>query len=459
MTKDQKQPGWNRGPRASISSGKMSVAVLAAVLVLLLPAAGHAQPSPQPNQAAAGNAPQSFPETPQPQNNAPPSALPQPSSSPRPSPPPAEHTTPLPPATDSADDSTAASPAPPPPQSPITTAKPGSIPSGPGSPREQLFTLTRNVNFVLVPVTVKTRSGKLVDDLVARDFAVYEDGAKQNLTFFTSDPFPLSAAVVLDIAVSNSTWRKIRDTLPALVGAFSQYDEIAVFTYGNTVRRVQGFTGINAVLLADSLRKLKNETGSGEGAAVAMGPLSPSASPSTSGLPSTLPPQMNPSGRLSYVLNDAILAAARELSTRPPTRRKIVFVVSDGREYGSANNFDDVLRVLLTYQVGVYGIGVGSAGVPIYRQLDKIHIPTQGYTDILPKYVSATGGQMFPELSQRAIEEAYAQVTEEARNQYTIGYNTPSPTSAQYRSIEVRVDRPDLKVYARDGYYPLPPGK
>ena len=456
MTKDQRQPGGNRKPRTSISIGNLSVAALAIVLVLLVPAAGYAQPNP--NEASAGNAPQSLPEAPQPQNNPPPPSLPQPSSSPRPSPPPAADTTPLTPPADATDDSTAASPAQPP-KNPITTAKPGSIPNGPGSPREQLFTLTRNVNFVLVPVTVKTRSGKLVDDLAARDFAVYEDSVKQNITFFTSDPFPLSAAVILDIAVSNSTWRKIRDTLPALVGSFSQYDEIAVFTYGNTVRRMQGFTGINAVLLADSRRKLKNETGSGEGAAVNMGPLSPSASPSTSGLPSTLPPQMNPSGRLSYVLNDAILAAARELSTRPPTRRKIVFVVSDGREYGSTNNFDEVLRVLLTNQVGVYGIGVGSAGVPIYRQLDKIHIPTQGYTDILPKYVSATGGQMFPELSQRAIEEAYAQVTEEARNQYTIGYNTPSSTSAQYRSIEVRVDRPDLKIYARDGYYPLPPGK
>jgi VWFA-related protein len=295
---------------------------------------------------------------------------------------------------------------------------------------------------------------------VEKDFSVYENGTKQNITFFTSDPFPLSAAVVLDLALSNSTWRKIRDTLPALVGAFSQYDEIALFTYGNTVRKVQDFSGIDAGLLTASLRKLKNETGTGEGAPVAMGPLSPGASPNTAGLPSTLPQVITPrEPRVSYVLNDAILAAAMELSKREPTRRKILFVVSDGREYGSTNGFDDVRRVLLTYQIGVYSIGVGSAGVPIYRQLDKIHVPTQGYTNILPKYVSATGGQLFPELSQRAIEETYARVTEEARNQYTIGYNTPAGLSAQYRSIEVRVHRSNLKVYARDGYYPLPPAK
>ena len=45
----------------------------------------------------------------------------------------------------------------------------------------------------------------------------------------------------------------------------------------------------------------------------------------------------------------------------------------------------------------------------------------------------------------------------EARNQYTLGYNTPQRPSSNYRDIEVRVKRPGLLVTAKHGYYPLPP--
>jgi VWFA-related protein len=100
---------------------------------------------------------------------------------------------------------------------------------------------------------------------------------------------------------------------------------------------------------------------------------------------------------------------------------------------------------------------VGESAVPGYKQLEKIHLPGQGYGDILPKYAKATGGQVFTEFSQQAIETAYNQLTVTAKNQYTIGYYAPKATSSAYRDIEVRVLRPDLKVTARTGYYPLPP--
>ena len=71
--------------------------------------------------------------------------------------------------------------------------------------------------------------------------------------------------------------------------------------------------------------------------------------------------------------------------------------------------------------------------------------------------VSATGGEYYAELSQSAIESAYSRLTQVARNQYTLGYNTRATAASNYRQIEVRVHRPGLKVYAKDGYYPLPP--
>jgi VWFA-related protein len=336
----------------------------------------------------------------------------------------------------------------------------GGTPDIPGSARNELYTLTKNINFVLVPVTVKNNDGRLVDGLLQQDFSIYEDGTIQRITFFTSDPFPLSAAVVLDTALPQITWNKIRATLPALAGAFSQFDEVALFTYGNTVRKVQDFSGVDANIMSDSLQQLKRETGTeGGGVPVVGGPLSGGPSPSINGQPvqpgvppiPTLPKQY-------FVLNDAILAAANDLGKRDPQRRKIIFVVSDGRESGSANAYNDVMKVLLSRGINVYAIDMAS-GIPGYDKLKKIRIPGQGYGDILPKYASATGGEVFSEFGERALEEAYSRITQEARDQYTIGYTTPVRPSSSYRSIEVRIKRPNLKVYARDGYYPLPPRK
>jgi len=79
-----------------------------------------------------------------------------------------------------------------------------------------------------------------------------------------------------------------------------------------------------------------------------------------------------------------------------------------------------------------------------------------GYSDILPKYVSATGGgTVYSELAKAGIEQAYARAIGDARNQYTLGYTAKAGIGG-YRQIEVRVRRPDVKVYAKDGYYPLP---
>ena len=434
-----------------VAAGWVLSAVLAILLLLpvIRPVAAAAQSTPP-----TGGTSQELPEAPRPQYNAPPVAVTPPAAA---SETPADNApAPVPPAPNPS-----SAPPGPPPKNPITTATPGSLPDVPSSPRDQLFTLSHSVNFVLVPVTVKTGNGQLVEGLTPNDFSVYEDGVRQNITFFTSDPFPLSAAIVLDRGLSDNTWKNIRDTLPALVGAFSQFDEVSLFTYSNTVRKVQNLAGADAEVLAASVHKLKyeNEAGTGYGAAVALGPLSPAATPSVAGPPSNPPPPIVAMPNESYVLNDAILAAADELSQRGPTRRKIVFVVSDGREFGSTNKYEEVLRVLLSQQITLYAVGVGDAGIPVYRRLRKVHIPGRGYEDILPKYVSATGGQVFSELTQRDIEQAYARVTGEARNQYSIGYNTAVRPTAGYHSIEVRVHRPSLKVYAKDGYYPLPPTK
>jgi VWFA-related protein len=157
------------------------------------------------------------------------------------------------------------------------------------------------------------------------------------------------------------------------------------------------------------------------------------------------------------VLNDAILMAATELSHLPRENRKIIFVISNGYEYGSRANYAQVLKFLLTNGIAIYSVDVEAAAIPGMNKIDKLHIPGQGYTDILPKYANATGGDVIDSYSREAIENAYQSITAQARNQYTLGYTTPQRASSAYRDIEVRVKRPGLMVNAKHGYYPLPP--
>src|SRR6266436_3839332 len=287
----------------------------------------------------------------------------------------------------------------PPPMPPVRTVPAGSVPRDTETGQD-LYTITVTTNLVLVPVTVADSQGRLVGGLLPKDFSVLESGQKQTLKFFTSDPFPLSAAVVIDTGMPDVGLKKVQETLSALQGAFSQFDEVGIYTYSSTVGRVADFTGVGKQLTA-------------------------------------------------------ILLAARDLSKRDRARRKIIFIISDGREQGSTASYADTLKVLLTQNITVYAVGVEGAAIPVYDKLQRIHLPKtgalMGYSNILPKYVNATGGgTMYAELAQADIERAYARAVGDARNQYTLGYS-PKSGIGGYREIEVRVRRPDVKVYAKHG--------
>src|SRR4029077_3010777 len=109
---------------------------------------------------------------------------------------------------------------------------------------------------------------------------------------------------------------------------------------------------------------------------------------------------VNTPPREAHVLNDAILRAALDLTKRDRTRRKVILVISDGRELGSQASYSDVLKVLETRNIQVKAVVVDSGALPVFRQVEKIHLPHkegsgwpilrgQGYTNLLPKYASA----------------------------------------------------------------------
>jgi len=346
----------------------------------------------------------------------------------------------------------------------ITTVPAGSVAKEPAGPQDDLYKLSVNVNQVIVPVRVTDESAHLVSGLLAKDFSVYENGKKQTLNFFTSDPFALSTAVVLDLGMSDSTLQKVNQTFSALEGAFSQFDEVAIYVYSDSVTRLNNFGAVGRQL-DGVLNSLKNIPGENNGVPVTGGPLGPQG-PVINGVPVGQPsaPVITPE-KHARVLNDAILKAAMDLGKQERRRRKIIFVISDGREYRSLASYSSVMQVLLSNGIMVYGVAVGSSGIPGYRTLEKLHIPGQGYSDILPKYANATGGEVLSEYSRNAIEGVYQQLIGDARNQYTLGYVTRATPSDTRREIDVRVARPGCKssdlrpcvnVYAKEGYYPLP---
>src|SRR4030088_707977 len=346
----------------------------------------------------------------------------------------------------------------PPPMPPVKTVPAGSIPRD-SETGDDLYKITVTTNLVLVPVAVTDSQGRLVGGLLPKDFSVLESGQRQTLKFFTSDPFPLSAAVIFDTGMPDVGLRKVQETLSALQGAFSQFDEVGIYTYSSTVGRVADFTSVGKQLTA-TLNQVKGYSGANNGPPVTSGPLGPQG-PMINGHPLDIPvTPVSAPPKVARVMNDAILLAARDLSKRDRARRKIIFIISDGREQGSTASYADTLKVLLTQNITVYAVGVEGAAIPIYDRLQRIHLPKTGavlgYSNILPRYVNATGGgTMYAELAQADIERAYARAIGDARNQYTLGYS-PKSGIGGYRESEGRVRRPDVKVYAKHGYYPLP---
>jgi VWFA-related protein len=331
----------------------------------------------------------------------------------------------------------------------------------PGKDEEQQYKAIRvNVNFVIVPVQVRDKNNQLVGGLTWRDFEVYEDNRRQRLNFFSTDAVPISAALVIDQSLTSDTMAKVNQALKAISGGFTPYDEVAVFTYANGVQQQTGFTAATSDRLTTVLTQSQIK-GRDMGAPISSGPLA--SGPTINGQP--VDPNLSPFHGSTvpiipkeiHTLNDAIFEAAKLLAHTEPQRRRIIYVISDGKEQGSHVSQKEVERFLLTNNIGVYGTVVGDSAMFGLGYLDKIHLPLLPRNNILPNYALRTGGNLDSEFSRDGIERSFQRVINAARDEYTLGYNSPTPvTSPAYRKIEVRVDRPGLTIVAKDGYYPTP---
>jgi VWFA-related protein len=357
----------------------------------------------------------------------------------------------------SASDLSPAAQAPPQKQEPIQQQPPENLNA------EQLGTLIRvQTTYVEVPVTVKDTKGNLVAGLTWRDFRVFENGVYQPLKVFSVDPTPLSIAFIIDQSVTSDVMSRVNDSLGAIQGALTPYDELAIFSYANGSQERTGFTGAQSARVPAVLA-LTKASGTEEEIPYNSGPLA-GCNVHVNG--NCADPNLQPGGSAGsgsfiklpkeiHTLNDAILAAGRELSTRPKGRRRIIYVISDGKEAGSKAKYSDVLRYLQTNNIAVWGTLVGDSARWGEGYLSRFHLPFQMYDNLLVKYVYATGGQPDSEKGLTGIEKSYAKIAAEARNQYTLVYSTHEPLyDGKFRSIDVRVERPGLDVIAKKGYYP-----
>ena len=354
------------------------------------------------------------------------------------------------------------------PQAAVVHEDDGPPPELPSTPigAEGLPTLRIGVNYVEVPFTVKDNKGRLVPALTWRDVRVYENGLRQHLVRFVSDPVPLSLALVIDQSMTYDVMTRVNNALSALQGAFAPYDEVAVFTYNNGPKMQTDFTAGQSARLAAAVERSKvvgrEPLYYAPGEAMSQGininsgqqaninPLTAHVPGSPGGISST---QQVP--REVHTLNDAILAAAEATTHAGKGRRRVVYVISDGKEAGSKAKPKEVIKYLQTNKVEVFATLVGDASVAGMGFIEHIHLPLMMRDNILPVYTAATGGQFYAEYRTKGIEESFAHITEQVRTQYMVGYNTREPfIDGKFRKIEVKVLRPNLNVIAKEGYWP-----
>lgn len=338
---------------------------------------------------------------------------------------------------------------------------------GAGGRVEDIPIIRAQTNLVEIPFVVKDKHGNLVPALTWRDVQVYENGVRKHISLFSSDPFPLSVGFVIDQTLPFEVMKQVNYSLGAVQGAFSAYDEVAVYTYANGVSRRTTFTGAQSARLGAVLEQSKSS--GREMTYVSDGPLSQNYS-QNNGANAVLNPLGNsthgtrPTGieanppKEYHPLYDAIFQAAQDLSKAGKNRRRILYVVSDGKESGSKIREKELVKFLQGHQISVYGTVVGDSATPYVGFLDKYHIPFTHLRDnALPRLAALTGGESRSEFRVKGIEESFAKIGDDVRLSYTIGYYSNEPlTDGKYRSVEVRVLKPDLDVIAKKGYYPTP---
>lgn len=260
-------------------------------------------------------------------------------------------------------------------------------------------------DLVILNVTVTDAQGRFVRKLRRPDFKVFEDGQEQTVSSFSVEETPFAAAILLD--TSSSMERRISLARAAAIRFLEGLrgdDVTAVYNFDDKVERIQDY------------------------------------SPGRD-----LPPgvfDLKTKGKTS--LNDAIVAAANDLSARPEKRRAIV-ILSDGLDYGSRASSDKALNAALAAGASIYTVNM----------MDKVANPAAQMQAgaILKSFAGKSGGRYVATPGGFELGEAFAGIVDELSNQYTISYRPANRArDGRWREIDLKVARADATARTRKGY-------
>jgi Ca-activated chloride channel family protein len=272
------------------------------------------------------------------------------------------------------------------------------------------------VDLVSLNVTVTDGSQKYITDLTPDDFNVYEDGVKQDVTFFNKTNLPIALALLLDTSASMDT--KLPTAQEAAIGfakKLRSQDLAEVIDFDSRVVVLQNFT--------NSLQELEQAIHK------------TSAGGSTS-------------------LYNAVYIALKDLKkviakNSEEIRRQAIVVLSDGEDTSSLLPFEEVLDLAKRSETAIYSIGLRSPESPSST--------TKGFKEaefVLRQFSQETGGRAFFPNQLADLSNVYGQIADELSSQYTVGYTSKNPKrDGSWRRVVVRVARPNTTARTKLGYF------
>jgi Ca-activated chloride channel homolog len=272
------------------------------------------------------------------------------------------------------------------------------------------------IELVSLNVTVTDAASHYVTDLGSGDFDVFEDGVKQDVTFFNKSNLPIALAVLLDTSASMET--KLQTAQEAAVGftrRLRPQDLGEVIDFDSRVTVLQSFTNS----LADLEQAIRKTSAGG----------------STSLY-----------NAVYIALKDLKKAVARNADE---IRRQAIVLLSDGEDTSSLLPFEEVLDLAKRSETAIYSIGLRANEGPATG--------TKGFKEaefVLRQLAQETGGRAFFPSQLTDLTNVYGQIAEELSSQYTIGYTSHNPRrDGAWRRVVIRVARPNLKTRTKLGYF------
>ena len=293
-----------------------------------------------------------------------------------------------------------------------------------GQSQGQTPTIKAEVNLVNLFATVRDKNKRIVTDLKEDNFKIFEDGHEEKISFFAKEMnLPITLGLLLDTSGSEQYM------LGAIQDAGGRFlhrvlkkgDEAMVISFDTDVDLLADFTDDNSILTR-AINKARINTPGGGYIAGNPGPV-------------------GGQNMVGTALYDAIyLACADKLNGE--AGRKAIVIVTDAEDEGSRVKLEEAIESAQRTDTVIHILLVAD------RRFGG------GRPDVGHKLAEETGGRMIVVNSEKHLEEAFDQISEELRSQYTLGYYpTNTAKDGKFRKIHVDTDNHDYKVLARKGYY------